>query len=305
MKLTDLRTNNLLEIISYLDCKDIIRFQLICKSFQVLLVKYKELPQQIFLKAQGLDPSPSYFPWTAILESLRTSPDTLENLFMPYYTNGGAYAKSNYYFIGNLIREKGAYCTISERNVLVKYAYSSSMAFDYEASPADYQTETDVYYLPEIEKQLDLHPEVCPYIRQINISLPNWGYTCPAKVLMCFSSVNKVEDLSMIQNFYSCVDVENAIRIANEGKVLGRHVEHADLDIVQFEQSRTQIQLLCWINYKYDVEGCKEFTVKLHHPRFARYFYLLLIANHSTGNDHNIDILTVAPYASAIQVREA
>ena len=276
-----------------------------CKYFQFIQVKYKNLIQQNFIEILGLDPSPSFVQWNTLLKSLHTTP--LEKAFMPYYTDGGTFPSGGGQFIDSLIQENGVYCTENPTNVLVKYAYTSPINFGNYGYPGQFKRGNNVYYLPHIEKNADLHPEVCPYIREIRISLPVDSYTCPANTLMCFSSIKKVEDLSMIHRFYSCTDLEEAITIASELNIQAQRIEHIALDIVHFAQSQRDIQLLCWVKKNYDVRKKFQFTAKLWNPRFARYFYLLLIASYRRrgSTDNNIDIHTVAPYANVVQVREA
>ena len=99
------------------------------------------------------------------------------------------------------------------------------------ADPREYQIEPGVFYLPDIEKQAYLPYEECPYIKEIKISIPAKGSTCPAKCLMCFSSMEKVEDLSLIHRFYSCEDVDSALRIGNKLQIQANSVEGGSLDI--------------------------------------------------------------------------
>ena len=302
MKFTDLKSNQLFEIISYLDFKDLVFLQRVCKYFKYIQAKYKDLILQNLLIVIGLDPSPNCVQWNTLLKALHTNP--LEKAFMPYYTDGGTFPSNCCQFIDKLIRNGGVYCTEKHNNVLVKYSYSNSINFSFYKNSDQCQIEKDIYYLPHIEEEADLHPELCPHIKQIMLCFPKPNYTCPARVLMCFSSIKQVEDLSLIHSFHSCMDAKVVIRMATDLNIQAQMIRHMELDIVQFEQSRSDIQLLCWVKYNKDAGINDEFNIKLHYPRFARYFYLLLIDYYRRGWDNNIDMGTVTPYASIVRIKE-
>ena len=296
------RSNYLLEITSYLNLKELMNFQLVCKHFRECFLNNKELIQKRCLKHLGLDYSTELLQWNEILESLHVGQSNLVSTFMPYYTDGGIYMNSPLYFIHNLTLDIRAYCSEKEKNILVKYAYSKSMDYPTSDYPLQYHIGNGMFYLQEIEEETEKSCELCPYIREIDIGFPPWGYTCPADVYMCFSSIKNMQDLSFINNFRLCCDTTMACSIGKELGISSRFTLSRDYDLVVFEPSQNDIQALFWVKYKYDVGSRDEFTVRLNQGRFAKYFYLLLISARYSAGHKSIDMGKMIPFSNVIRI---
>ena len=244
MRIEDLKGNQLLEIVEFLNLKEIISFSLVCKAFKNILLTHKTLIQRMCLTYIGLEYSDSVLEWNKILQNLHRTINPSVNLFLPYYTNGGTYADISNYFIGNLVAN-GTYCTKVNENVLVKYAYASDALFDYSSDPKTYLIETNVFYIPQIENFAEVNQVTYPYINKIRIELPVSGFTCPAQTLMCFSSFKKIEDFSFIAKFHNCKTHNPVIDIAKEHNINFRVLENNNYYAILFDKALTDIQPIC------------------------------------------------------------
>ena len=299
MNFVDFKSNHLLEIASWLNFQELNNFQLVCKSLRDLLRKYN-LIERAFFQTIGIEYSPDCYPCNSIHDSICEQQDNLSNTFMPYYTNGGISGSDPRDFIDKLVRSEAAYRPISIENILVAYAFSQSMRFDFDSDSVQHKLDTNVHYFPEIEEEANLSASNRPYIREIEISRPIRGMNNFEQILMCFSSVEKVEDLSVFSKFYSCRDADSAIEIGKTLQMKGQHIKHEYFETVQFLPSHSKIQVICWVNCKIN----PRVSFKLCYPRFAIYFYLLIFTSGYFSHS-DIRISNVIPFASIIQVKNA
>ena len=235
MRIEHLKGNQLLEVIRFLNPKEILSFSLICKAFKSFLVKNQRLIQQMCLNYIGLEYSDSVLEWNQILQNLHETENSSVNLFLPYYTNGGMQDNS-YYFFFNLMAQRGIYCSKNSENILFKYANASDAIFKYSHDPEAYNIQKNMFYIPEIENFAEASQDTCPYINKIRIELPTGEYTCPVQTLMCFSSLKKIEGFSSIDKFYNCKTHNSVIDIAKEHNINFKLLETKDYYTVLFDK---------------------------------------------------------------------
>ena len=164
------------------------------------------------------------------------------HVVFPYYTNGGVGICGYNNFIDKLIVEGRTYCTKDRENVLVKYAYAPGANFDY---PGTFASQKHVYCIPEIENFAEANRDTYPYINKITIDVPVFGYTCPAKTLMCFSSFKRIEDFSFIDKFHNFNTHEPVKNFAKEHNIRYKVLKQKDYYAILFDKTLEDIQPIC------------------------------------------------------------
>ena len=81
MRIEDLKGNQLLEIIGFLNLKEILSFSLVCKAFNTFLIKHQAFVQRMCLTYIGLEYSDSTLGWNQILQNLHQAIDPPAMLF--------------------------------------------------------------------------------------------------------------------------------------------------------------------------------------------------------------------------------
>jgi hypothetical protein len=119
---------------------------------------------------------------------------------------------------------------------------------------------------------------------------------------MCFSSLNKVEDFSLTQNFHSCKTKEDTMRNAELLNLKAKIVNKEDHEAVVFKKSLGQIQAICWVKAIFHKRTSKGFWVETDDKFFGRYFYVLLISSTKNYSNYNIDISNVTPWSRTIEI---
>ncbi|OMJ86167.1 hypothetical protein SteCoe_12369 [Stentor coeruleus] len=303
MKLTDLRTSQYLEILSFLNPHDLLQLSISCKFFILFFTKHQNLIQKQFLSLIGLPNLPCFLDWKILLKNLKNSSSTaLRNQFLPYYTDGGVYENLSSYFIGALTSDEETHCTKKSQNVLIKYIYAPQAEFNFGENPVNYQVDEFVYFIDYIENDKKNHRIECPAIEKIKFITPISGFTCPAEVMMCFCSFSEIKDFSLIENFYSCENLAAAQNIAGNLGIKCEISLNHDHELILFENKSNDLQPICWV--KADIKKCslQGFWVHLKKKFFARYFYLLLVSRFIKVSYDGIDITKVTPYMKVLDV---
>ena len=303
MNILSLRHPNFIEIISFLSFPELLELPQVCRFFKNFCNKYKALIQESCLRLMGLPSYSDVFPWQKIYFQTQTKHEPTKCHF-PYYTNGGTYAQSPTWFIGNLIQNQYAYCTIIPENVLVKYAFSDTLHYSYTEDPNGFRKGTNEYCIEAIESEAEENRKTLPLLKKLRIAIPKGGYTCPAKVLVCFTSCEKVEDLSLIKNFHSCNTPENAVKVAELLKIQTRLETKPDRTEIFFGESEEKVKPLYWTSINYNQIIGNRYEIEINQLYFAKYFYLLLVCAENLGTAHNIDIMRVSPYCQIVKIRE-
>lgn len=303
MKLTDLRTSQYLEILSFLDSYDLLQLSISCKFFISFFTKNQNLIQKQVLSSIGLPILNSFLDWKILLKNIKKSLSiALRNQFLPYYTDGGVYENLSSYFIGALTAEEETHCTKKSQNVLIKYIYAPQAEFRFGESPINFQVDELVYLINYIENDKTNHGIECPAIEKIKFITPISGFTCPAEAMMCFCSFSEIQDFSLIENFHSCETLKDAQTIADSLGIKCEISLNHDHELALFENKGKDLQPICWV--KADVKKCslQGFWVHLKKKFFARYFYLLLISRFIKISYEGIDISKVTPYMKIVNV---
>jgi F-box domain len=300
MKLIDLKNNHFIEILQFLSLRDVSALAQVSKMFREFLRKYNNTVQDKFKKIMGLEGLDLVLNWNEILYNVYSDTSLSQCEFNPFYTNGGTYYYSFAYFIMNLVKDL-TYCTILPQNVLIKYGFSPGIEYNYDQDPAIYRISENEYYLPQHDIAHENNPTACPYIEEVRIGVPKSGYTCPVETLMCFSSISKVDDLSLISNFHSIITKENAQNTGIQLKISNSLLETDQYEAILFDKSPYPIQPLCWVKCFYD-EIYARITIKLQKSYFARYFYVLLINATKLSYQSNIDISSTFPLGKIIKL---
>ncbi|OMJ92348.1 hypothetical protein SteCoe_4900 [Stentor coeruleus] len=306
MNFINLKNSNFLEIIKYLELADLASLSITCKFFNNFFIKNEDFIQKQALSLLGIEYSPSVLPWKSILLNLYNSSDTkLQNLFQPYFTNGGTYRYMGYYFMWRLVQDEGTYCTHLQENVLVKYIFSPNIKPNMDEEPTKYKISEDVFNLHNLEESANENQHLCPEIRRIFIKIPLGGFTCPCEILMCFSSLKKIENFSLIQNFHSCKTKEDAIRNGEILKLSTKIIGGNEHEAVIFKKSIGEIQPICWVKAHFEKCSSNGFWIETGDSFFGRYFYVLLISARALYSDNNIDISNVTPWSRVIEIGNA
>ncbi|OMJ92330.1 hypothetical protein SteCoe_4876 [Stentor coeruleus] len=303
MSFIDLKNSNFFEIIKYLELIDLASLSAACKFFNNFFINNKDFIQKQALSLLGIEYSPLMLPWKRILLNLYNSSDTkLQNLFQPFYTNGGTYEDLGSYFIWILVQDEGTHCTHLQENVLVKYIFSPNIKPNTNEKPIKYMISEDVFNLHNLEESANENQRLCPDIRKIFIKVPLSGFTSPCEILMCFSSLKKIENFSLIQNFHSCKTKEDAIKNGEILKLSARIIEGNEHEAVIFKNSIGEIQPICWVKINFEKCSSNGFWIETGDSFFGRYFYVLLISARRFSSDTNIDISNVTPWSRVIEI---
>jgi hypothetical protein len=306
MNISCLKHPNLLEVSTFLEFDEIIEFSHVSRLFRSFFTKYQSTIKAMCFDRLGLPNRSDFIEWQKIYYQTKSTSKEHSSHLYPYYTDGGTYANENTYFIHNLICNDWAYCTITDRNVLVKYGFRKSLPEAYKKPVSFYQRSNMIFSIDEIEINAEQMIDEIPYIEKIIVRCATGGYTCPVNVLMCFSSYEKIDDFSFIQNFHSC-DKEEAVLKVAESLQLQTVVKRVQDNSIQvhFKRTNGKIQPICWVitttSERYNKLQC---MIDIEPGIFARYFYGLLIAATNLGNDHNIDIATLNPLSKLIKLKE-
>ena len=181
--------------------------------------------------------------------------NTLNCNFLPFYTNGGTYANSRNYFIGNLVSKESTHCTINSENVLIKYAYSPFLKFSYDTDPKTYTQDGKIYYIKEYEEQAEIDKESIPLIKEVFIKIPHGGYSCPAETLVCFSSLAKIEDFKLTEYFFNCKDHDSVLNVAKELGLESEYNNKEHFEEIVFNRWKRELQPLFWVKIKHQVDN--------------------------------------------------
>jgi hypothetical protein len=306
MNIYCLKDPNLLEISTFLDFEEIIAFSHVSSLFRRFFTKYQSSIKAMCFDRMGLPNRSDFIDWQKIYYQTKSTSTKHSSHLYPYYTDGGTHANSNVYFIHNLIKDNRAYCTVTDRNVLVKYGFGKSLPEAYARPVSSFQRSNTIFSIDEIESNAEQLIDEMPFIEKVIVRCAIGGYTCPVKVLMCFSSYDKIEDFSFIQNFHSC-DKEEAVLKVAESLQLQTTVKRVQDNITQvyFKRTSGKIQPLCWviINITEDFNRL-QCVIDIEPGIFAKYFYGLLIGATRLGNfGNNIDISELNPKSKLITLR--
>ncbi|OMJ92353.1 hypothetical protein SteCoe_4906 [Stentor coeruleus] len=304
MKFIELTNSNFLEIIKYLELTDFAQLFVTCKFFLYFFKRNEDFMQNLALSLLGIKYSPSIYPWKSILLNLYNSSDTqLQNVFHPFYTNGGTYGDLGGYFIWKLTQDEGTHCTVLGENALIKYIFSPNISVNLSEQPIEYKVSENVFYLAYIEEKANCQKYLFAKIEKIFIKIPTVGFTCPCEILMCFSSFEKIEDLSLIQNFYSCKTKEDTIRSAEILDLKMKVIQGKEYESVIFKKTLREIQPLCWVKVNYEKYSSNGFFIDIDQTFLSKYFYVLLISKGKPYKPNkNIDISNVTPLSRVIEI---
>lgn len=305
MNLLSLKTNNLLEIMSFLKPEDFRVIIIVCKFLQFFFQKQSLSIQRIALQNLGLPASPDFLPWKIILKNIsKIDSNKLHNCFLPYYTDGGLDEDSKNYFIGNLVSDFGTYTSKKSSNTLVKFIYAPKALFDYEKDPNLYTISPDEILFPYIEKDSNNHNDLCPLLEKIHFVTPKICFTRPVETWMCFGSYTKIDDFSPIKAFYSCSELENAKKISQKLGISYEVSIQNNYSALIFKNKIEDLQPICWVKGVLSHINYKGIMIEMNRQVFVRYIYLLMINPFTREPDEGMDLTTLIPYARIVKVEK-
>lgn len=309
----------LIEILSYLSLKEVIRLETVSKSFVSI---YKSSPIIIynFLRIRYKSPffpndnRPLYSEVKRLSSRLNHTKERMVQM-LAYYTDGGLLKPNPYdsmitVFSSNFFDR--CYSAKRNNNVLVKAIFCGSdlkystlrSAWERKGLAKISNTADCVVDLKELRSTLEqILKNLCKdlIITEFCIEIPSTSYKAPFKSCIIFRSTEYTEQLEVVRMFEGCDDMEKALDISRQLDFPVYSETNGTYQSIRFDECKGKVQPVLWLSFFNVIVGSEIVRIRVKSPMVGSYIYILFIDSFSSDHCNSIDIGTFISKGKILQ----